>query len=30
MPQRDVSITTPDGTCDASFHTPAGAARGPP
>jgi carboxymethylenebutenolidase len=24
MAQRDVSITTPDGTCDASLHTPAG------
>lgn len=24
MTQRDVSITTPDGTCDASVHTPAG------
>ncbi len=24
MTQRDVSIQTPDGTCDASLHTPAG------
>ena len=24
MPQRDVTITTPDGTCDASFSTPTG------
>ena len=24
MTQRDVSIPTPDGTCDASLHTPAG------
>ena len=24
MPQRDVSIPTPDGTCDATLHTPAG------
>jgi len=24
MPQRDVSIPTPDGTCDASLHTPDG------
>ena len=24
MPQRDVSIPTPDGVCDASLHTPAG------
>jgi carboxymethylenebutenolidase len=24
MPQRDVLIPTPDGTCDASLHTPAG------
>ena len=25
MSQRDVLITTPDGTCDASLHTPSGA-----
>ena len=24
MPQRDVLISTPDGTCDATLHTPAG------
>src|SRR5690606_35116344 len=24
MPQRDVSIETPDGTCEASLHTPSG------
>ncbi len=24
MPQRDVEIPTPDGTCDATLHTPAG------
>jgi len=24
MPQRDVSITTPDGVCDATLHLPAG------
>jgi carboxymethylenebutenolidase len=29
MPQRDVSIPTPDGTCDASLHTPAGAGPWP-
>jgi carboxymethylenebutenolidase len=29
MPQRDVSITTPDGTLDASLHTPAGSGPWP-
>ena len=29
MTQRDVSIPTPDGTCDASLHTPAGAGPWP-
>ncbi|HEU4839870.1 MAG TPA: dienelactone hydrolase family protein [Ilumatobacteraceae bacterium] len=29
MTQRDVSITTPDGTCDASLHTPDGAGPWP-
>ena len=29
MPQRDVSITTPDGTMDASLHTPTGAGPWP-
>jgi carboxymethylenebutenolidase len=29
MTQRDVSIQTPDGTMDASFHTPAGAGPWP-
>ena len=30
MPQRDVSITTPDGTMDASLHTPTAPDRGRP
>ena len=29
MTQRDVSIPTPDGTCDASLHTPDGAGPWP-
>ncbi len=29
MPQRDLSIPTPDGTCDASLHTPDGAGPWP-
>jgi carboxymethylenebutenolidase len=29
MPQRDVLIPTPDGTCDASLHTPSGAGPWP-
>ena len=29
MAQRDVEIPTPDGTCDASLHTPEGAGPWP-
>ena len=29
MPQRDVLISTPDGTCDATLHTPAGSGPWP-
>ncbi len=29
MTQRDVEIPTPDGTCDASLHTPEGAGPWP-